>query len=452
MRRFLVLLIDVIIVLTSIWLSFQILHHFDLLVNYRNNVQAFYNIAPFIIPIYLIISYIFGMLSLQRKSVLENLYTVFIVSIGLTVSIMALIYLLREKSEAYPRSIIFLSPILYYLALVFWRLTLQKIYVKKYGKRESIVIGNDVEKIVTILNTKYKNLYQVKYIINEWDSELEQKIGEVNDIFVSEDVSLTLRDRLLVIANDYPKMNFYFVPRISDISIINSKLFPFGDMPIHSVGKLYLKPEEEIMKRIIDVVLSFILLILSLPLILIISIIIKLDGGSVFFIQQRLTKNRKVFSIYKFRSMRKDAEKETGPTLSLNNDKRITKIGKFLRATRLDELPQLWNILKGDMSLVGPRPERPVFAEELEKEIPEFKYRLNVKAGLTGFAQIMGKYNTDFKQKLQYDLYYIHNFSLFKDFLILIQTIKVIFWKENTEGVKFNTSKQLSEKRKINTL
>lgn len=171
-----------------------------------------------------------------------------------------------------------------------------------------------------------------------------------------------------------------------------------------------------------------------------------MDGGPVMFIQERLTINRKRFRIYKFRSMSTDAEKETGPTLSLDNDKRITRIGHFLRSTRLDELPQLWNIIRGDMSLVGPRPERPIFAEQIEKEIPEFKYRLNVKAGLTGFAQIMGKYNTDFKQKLHYDLYYINNFSILKDFLILLQTIKVIFWKENTEGVKFNTSQQLKEK------
>ena len=122
--------------------------------------------------------------------------------------------------------------------------------------------------------------------------------------------------------------------------------------------------------------------------------------------------------------------------LSVQKDKRITTIGKFLRATRLDELPQFWNILKGEMSLVGPRPERAFFAEKIEEVIPEFKYRLNVKAGLTGLAQISGKYNTDFRKKLLYDLYYINNFSIFKDFLILLQTIKVIFWKEHTEAAR----------------
>lgn len=131
-----------------------------------------------------------------------------------------------------------------------------------------------------------------------------------------------------------------------------------------------------------------------------------------------------------------NAEKLSGPKLSEQNDHRITRLGKFLRFTRLDELPQFWNILKGDMSIVGPRPERPFFAEKIEQEIPEFKYRLNVKAGLTGLAQIYGKYNTDFKQKLQYDIHYINNFSIIRDILIMLQTINIIFWKENTEGIK----------------
>jgi len=448
MKKLLVLLIDVIIVLLSIWLSFVILNQFDQLDNYRENIAAFYKIAPAIAPIYLILAYVFGMLNLQKKSITENLYTLFIVSMGLTVSIMAIIYLFREKAEAYPRSVIFLSPILYYIFLAIWRLSIQKAYLHSHGIRQAIIIGQDTEIIKQVLKDKYHQFYNILGEYQEWNQNVTDNICQVHDIFITDDVPNTIREKIILFNNDYPEINVYYIPRIADISIINSKLFPFGDLPIHNVRKLHLKSEEKIVKRIIDIIVSSILLIISLPIFIIIAILIKSDGGPVFFVQERLTRHRRVFKMYKFRSMYTDAEKKTGPTLATQNDNRITPIGKILRSTRLDELPQLWNILMGDMSLVGPRPEREIFASQIETEIPEFKYRLNVKAGLTGFAQIMGKYNTDFKQKLHYDLYYINNFSIFKDFLIMLQTIKVIFWKENTEGVKENTSQRLQAKAK----
>lgn len=423
------------------------LNYFDQLSNYSQNIKAFYNIAPYIIPVYLIVAYVFGMLNIQKKSITETLYTIFLVSIGLTVSIMAMIYLFREPAEAYPRSVIFLSPIIYYLGLITWRIIVQKLYIKSHGKRQLIIIGDENNEIEQIINLKYKKFYTIKEKYKNWHENISQEFHKTDDIIITDTVSLKDRDRIILLNNDYPSLNIFFIPRISDISILNSKMIPFGDIATQHVGKLYLKPEEKIAKRIVDIIISSALLILTTPLMLIAAIIIKIDRGPVLFTQERLTRGRKIFKMYKFRSMTVDAEKHTGPTLSLQNDKRITPIGRILRSTRLDELPQLWNILIGDMSLVGPRPERPIFADEIEKTIPEFKYRLHVKAGLTGFAQIMGKYNTDFKQKLHYDLHYINNFSIFKDILIMIQTIKVIFWKENTEGVQSNTSQQLMKEQ-----
>lgn len=443
MKKIIVLIIDVLIVLASIWLSFQVLNYFNQLSNYAQNIDAFYNLIPYIISIYLVVAYVFGMLNLQTKSITENLYTIFLVTIGLTTSIMAMIYLSREEAEAYPRSVIFLSPVIYYIGLMVWRITVQKLYIKSHGQRRIIIIGEKNEKINDVLNKKFKNFYSITNEYPQWEDNILKTFPEIDDIIITDSVSFDERNRIILLNNDYPLVNIYIVPRISDISLINSRLVPFGDIAMQSVGKLYLKPEELIVKRFMDITISILLLIICLPFMAIIALIIKLDGGPVLFIQERLTRGGKTFQILKFRSMTTDAEKNTGPILAEQGDKRITPIGKILRATRLDELPQLWNILIGDMSLVGPRPERPVFAKEIEEGIPEFKYRLNVKAGLTGFAQIMGKYNTDFKQKLNYDLHYINNFSIFKDILILLQTIKVIFWKEHTEGVKSNTSQQL---------
>lgn len=436
MRRVFVLFIDISILFVSILFSFQILNYLGILEEYKRNIEAFFSIAVYIVPIYLGIAYIFGMASLQRKSILEILYTVFIVSVIFTISLTAILFFRRDEALGFPRSVIGLSGIIYMILLSVWRIVIQKVYTKTHGRRTALLIGNDTDDIQEVLNIKFNKLYQVRYKVAECDASLESKINEVQDVFVSDDISAELRNKLLLWAIEKPDLNLFFIPKMTDIPIINSRIYPFGDLPIHTVSKLYLRPEEKFVKRVIDIFISSVLMVVSFPFLLGVSLIIKLDGGPVFFIQERLTRDRKVFRMIKLRTMKPDAEHKTGPMLSVQKDKRITTIGKFLRATRLDELPQFWNILKGEMSLVGPRPEREFFAEKIEEVIPEFKYRLNVKAGLTGLAQISGKYNTDFRKKLLYDLYYINNFSIFKDFLILLQTIRVIFWKENSEAAR----------------
>ena len=185
-----------------------------------------------------------------------------------------------------------------------------------------------------------------------------------------------------------------------------------------------------------DLFFSIIGLIITLPFFAVIAIMIKLtDPGPIFYKQDRLTIGGKIFQIYKFRTMIKDAEKDTGPQLAQKEDDRILPVGRFLRRFRLDELPQIFNILKGDMSLVGPRPERPELAKEIEREIPEFSYRLKVKAGLTGYAQIYGKYNTTSYDKLKLDLTYIRNYSVWLDLKLILMTPKIMMLKESSEGV-----------------
>ena len=188
----------------------------------------------------------------------------------------------------------------------------------------------------------------------------------------------------------------------------------------------------------VDLILTGIATIIASPFMLVTALAIKLyDGGPALYKQKRLTKDGKEFYVYKFRSMIVDAEKNSGARLSSGeNDDRITKVGKVIRAIRFDELPQLFNILKGDMSIVGPRPERPEIAEQYYEELPEFKYRLKVKAGLTGYAQVYGKYNTTPKDKLKLDLMYINNYSLYLDLKVIFYTVKILFMKESTEGIE----------------
>lgn len=228
----------------------------------------------------------------------------------------------------------------------------------------------------------------------------------------------------------------YSVPKISDVLLRSSDELNLFDTPLLLSRNIGLTIEQQWVKRCEDVLFSIFMLCLFSPVFLIAAVSIKLtDGGPVFYKQERLTKDGKRFMIYKFRTMVVDAEKMSGPVLASEKDPRILPIGRILRATRMDELPQILNILKGDMSLVGPRPERPQLAAEIEKKIPEFSYRLKVKAGLTGYAQVYGKYNTTAYDKLKLDLMYIRKYSIMLDLKLILMTPKIMFLKESTEGV-----------------
>lgn len=233
------------------------------------------------------------------------------------------------------------------------------------------------------------------------------------------------------------KMLIYDVPSITDMLLASSDILHIVDSPILKINKFGPSQIERIFKRLIDIVGSLILIIITSPIMLVVAAAIKIqDKGDVFYKQVRLTKDEKEFKIIKFRSMVMNAEKNTGVVLAKENDDRITPVGKFIRKTRLDELPQLLNILNGEMSFVGPRPERPEIYDEICKTMPEFRYRLVVKAGLTGYAQVYGKYNTSLRDKLLLDLYYIENYSIIDDIKLILLTLKIIFNKDATEGIK----------------
>ena len=226
----------------------------------------------------------------------------------------------------------------------------------------------------------------------------------------------------------------YVIPKISDIMIRGGENVHMFDTPLLLCRNSGLTFEERFFKRITDIVLSLLgLIVMAIPM-AITALAIKLDdGGPVFFRQDRVTKDGKIFKIIKFRSMKVDADADTGAHSATKDDDRITRVGKVIRAIRMDEWPQLFNILKGDMSVVGPRCEMVENVEKYTKEIPEFNYRHKVKAGLTGYAQVYGKYNTTAYDKLKLDLYYIENYSLRTDLRIILMTIKILFMRESTE-------------------
>jgi len=273
--------------------------------------------------------------------------------------------------------------------------------------------------------------YNIKKIISI-DEGLEKIFAELEnyDGIVISDVSAKQRNDLIKYCYMH-EIETYITPKISDVIISGGEDIHQFDTPLIMINTTGLTPEQELVKRFFDVVLCCIAAVVLSPLMLIVAIAIKLeDHGSVFYKQARVTKDGKVFDILKFRSMVEDAEQRP----ATDDDDRITKVGHVIRATRIDELPQIFNIIKGDMSIVGPRPERTEHVEKYTAAIPEFEFRSKVKGGLTGFAQIYGKYNTSAYDKIKLDLMYIENYSFLLDLKLILMTIRIVFKKESTEG------------------
>ncbi|WP_330642491.1 sugar transferase [Enterocloster bolteae] len=297
-----------------------------------------------------------------------------------------------------------------------------------YGERSAFGL---MEKISS-RQDKYKICEMIN--IDQGLGKIYEKV-ELYDGVIIGDIPSQIRNQLL--KSCFEKgIRTYTLPKISDIIMRGADDIHLFDSPLLLARNNGFSFEQKAIKRVMDIVLSLLGIFIASPLMIITAIAIKLyDGENVIHKQVRLTQGGKEFEVYKFRSMIKDAEKDGIARLSAEGDVRVTPIGKVIRKTRLDELPQLFNILKGEMSLVGPRPERPQIAEEYRAYMPEFDYRLKVKGGLTGYAQIFGKYNTTPYDKLKLDLMYIENYSVWLDLKLIIMTIKIVFMKESTEGV-----------------
>lgn len=271
--------------------------------------------------------------------------------------------------------------------------------------------------------------------------------GEINAVVVW-DISSGERDKILKYCYAH-SIRIYIMPKISDVILSNAEELHVFDSPMYLTREYCLTMEQRFMKRLIDIICSLILLVVTSPIMLLTAILIKVsDGGPVFYKQVRCTQHQREFLILKFRSMRTDAEKNGQAVLAKKKDDRITPVGRVIRKCRIDELPQLINILKGDMSFIGPRPERPEIIAQYLEVMPEFAYRMKVKAGLAGFAQVYGKYNTTPYDKLKLDLTYIENYSVWLDIKLMLLTLKVLFWPDSTEGVDAEQITALREENK----
>lgn len=322
------------------------------------------------------------------------------------------------------------------LFIVPWVWIIRKIYKSLYPPRQLLVIYGNYSPIelmnkINKRNDKYNISTSVSYKIND---KLMATLLQTHQGVVLCDLPAEVRNSLIKFCYRN-SIRTYVTPKISDILFREAEELHLFDTPLLLLRNQGLTIIQQFVKRLSDILLSLVGCICFFPIMILIGITIKLyDKGPIFYKQTRLTKNGVSFIIYKFRSMCIDSEKE-GARLASKNDKRITPIGRIIRNLHLDELPQLFNILKGDMSFIGPRPERPTLLKQYKDTIPEFDLRLKVKAGLTGYAQVYGKYNTTPYDKLKLDITYIENYSFWLDIKILLLTFKILFQKENTEGI-----------------
>ena len=323
------------------------------------------------------------------------------------------------------------------ILIIIWIWGSRYIYSKLYRARKLLVIygesdpGDDLIHKMNSRKDKYEISGKVHSSVGE--KEVHKMMREYDGVIIW-DLPSAERNRYLKYCFAH-SVRCYVSPKISDIILMGSERIHLFDTPLLVSRNMGLAVDQRAAKRVMDILISGIGIIITSPIMLIIAIAVKAyDRGPVFYFQDRLTLGGKPFKICKFRSMCVDSEKN-GARLASKHDSRITPVGHVLRNLHLDELPQLFNVFMGDMSLVGPRPERDVIMQEYEKEIPEFHYRLKVKAGLTGYAQVYGKYNTTPYDKLKLDLFYIENYSFLLDIKLLFMTVKIFFQKEVSEGV-----------------
>lgn len=408
-------------------------------------------IAPFfrkgnwlIVILFLVVYAVFGRLydafSVTRSRVPEMVYSQGLSAL-LSDFFMYLVMVLLAKK--------LLSPLMLFVALLVqilfafgWSILAQKFYFFIYEPKRTAVIYD--------MRRDLDEQIRGSWMSREFDIRLNIGVGEcLDDLSILQDMQTVFlsgvhsRDRNIILKYCVERnIEAFVIPRIGDEIMSSAQLMNMLHLPIlrvarYSPSSLYL-----IIKRLFDILASSLALLILSPLFLVTAIAIKAtDGGPVFYRQTRLTKDGKEFKVIKFRSMRVDAEKDGVARLSTGGaDDRITPVGRLIRKIRVDELPQLINILVGDMTICGPRPERPEIAQQYLAELPEFNLRLQVKAGLTGLAQVYGKYNTTPYDKLLMDLSYIANPSVLQDLRIMFATVKILFQPESTEGIEAGTT------------
>lgn len=407
------------------------------------NYSAYQSALPYIIIAFVLINIFSGIYVLYNKRFIDMFSTTLISQVMMSVIIMAMTFFGRWF--AFPRTIIFINFIISTILLVVWRVIILDFYMRESGTSRVMIVGPKDLCREAVHNFKTSKTRQYKVTSATFDNYFEnikKHIDEI-DVFYLLDFNSIEEERKILSYLTLNNKRIFLGTDFGNLIRINNRIMNIDDESLIAISKFEISPEDDTVKRMVDIFISLFLIIITSPIMLIAALLIKLTSkGPALYKQIRITKGQKEFEIYKFRSMRIDAEEISGPVLAQAEDPRVTTVGKYLRSLRIDELPQLFNVLKGDMSLVGPRPERPYFVEQFKEQNPYYYLRHTVRAGITGYAQVYGKYSTDFNSKLKFDLLYIKNYSLIMDIQILFQTVKILFDKVSSQGLEEEMSSE----------
>ncbi|AIT08983.1 sugar transferase [Candidatus Francisella endociliophora] len=420
--------LELIISILIVLLSYSIpLHLFDYDIS---NFKSFNFLALFIVVTTLIILLVSEYTNGEKTSKSRNILKVLLCTLAIAMFITTLAFFLRGFS--FPRSLIIIGFLLQLLLLSLTRVFFRSL-IRAAINNNILVIGLEKEQNWLFEKAQFVKLPSEKvcgyFCVDVNGIELSEILNKYTKVFISDNALKNLSSEALSLISKY-NLEVVLIPRKYEISVWGAVLVPLGDSLAMGIKNFGLSFEAQAIKRVFDVIFSVIIIILTFPIMLLVGLAIYLeDKNSPFFIQERMTKDGKKFKLIKFRSMKVNAESQTGAVWASKDDNRVTKVGKVIRPIWLDELPQFFNVIKGDMSIVGPRPERQELIMEFAKELPEFLYRTKVKAGITGYAQVLTNYSTLPENKLKLDLVYIRRWSFVFDLLIIIETVRVIFMK-----------------------
>lgn len=425
----------IIFIIIQLVLFFKIWNHYQPNTMLHNTDKNWAILLSYTILL-VVFSKTFGVYKVGHKSLMDIIFGQLITISISNIIIYLQLCMIENWPYFYSIKVIGLITLIEFIVMIIASCILQLIYFLMTPISDAIFITSNDK---TLEKDLKQNNLDKRFVIKETirtdlgEKKILEKINNYQVVVIDDIQPPILRNNILKYCFKTDK-KMYSKPKISDIIVRSGNVTKlcYNSMMVWNSRKMTF--EQKIIKRFLDVILSSIALIILFPLFLIISVLVKVtDGGPIFFTQERYTKDEKIFTIYKFRSMYVNKSKEI--QMTTKNDSRITPIGKILRRTHFDELPQLINILKGDMSIVGPRPEMIELYETYAKKYPEFRYRSKVKAGLTGYAQVYGKYNTSPHDKIKFDLIYIANYSLLLDFKLMLLTIKIMFNKKISEGI-----------------